>query len=311
MARELYFVLTPGFMLLDFAGPAEAFRIANQFGAALHLHYCAPHEATPSSLGLPLGGLAPLPDTLPDGAVILIPGAAGSADAYAQPEARTVIAWLRRVFDPARHILATVCSAALLAAEAGWLAHRQCTTHHTLLARLAESAPSARVQDNRVYVQDGPVWSSAGITAGIDMALQMVSQLAGPAIARDAARHMVVYFRRSPGDPQLSPWLAHRNHLHPAVHRAQDLIAAAPDESWPVQRLAEAVHVSARHLSRLFREQAGVSVHDYQTALRLALAMQWRHAGFSKEKAALAAGFSSARQFNRAAAAPALCDSVK
>ena len=119
MARELYFVLTPGFMLLDFAGPAEAFRIANQFGAALHLHYCAPHEATPSSLGLPLGGLAPLPDTLPDGAVILIPGAAGSADAYAQPEARTVIAWLRRVFDPARHILATVCSAALLAAEAG------------------------------------------------------------------------------------------------------------------------------------------------------------------------------------------------
>lgn len=299
MARDVWFILPPRFMLLDFAGPAEALRIASACGADFRLHYAACAAETRCSLGLPLGALQPLPAQLADDALIIIPGADRSAEAYATPEARQIVRWLSTTFDPQRHLLATICSAALLAGMAGLLRQRQCTTHHSLLERLQVCDASARVLENRVFVQDAWLWTSAGITAGIDLALQLISQLASPAIAREVAREMVVYFRRSAQDVQLSPWLAHRNHLHLAVHKVQDLIAASPEQDWSLSALAARVHVSARHLSRLFREHAGVSVHDYHLALRAALAQQWRTAGLSKEKAALAAGFSLARQWQR------------
>ncbi|WP_374422280.1 GlxA family transcriptional regulator [Chromobacterium sp.] len=300
MALDVYFVLPPNLLLVDLAGPADAFRIAAQFGLPLRPHYVAPTPEVATSLGLGLLGAAPLPRALPEGALVVISGASHSIEAYARPEAREIVRWLRRELDPGRHRVACICSGSLLAAEAGVLDGRHCTTHHTLLQRLQQLAPRAKVQQNRVFVQDGPICSSAGITAGVDLALHLIAELAGPGPAREVARHMVVYFRRSAGDPELSPWLTHRNHLHPAVHKAQDLIAADPARGWRVEDLAGQVHVSSRHLSRLFREHAGVSVHGYHAALRLALAGQWRDAGLSKEKAALAAGFSSARQLNRA-----------
>ncbi|WP_406850053.1 GlxA family transcriptional regulator, partial [Chromobacterium phragmitis] len=219
------------------------------------------------------------------------------------PEARRIVRWLAGQRGGAGLRWVGICSGSLLLAEAGLFDGRACTSHHTLLGRLRELAPAARVQENRVFVSDGPCHSSAGITAGIDLALHLIAELADPAVAREVARHMVVYFRRSPQDPELSPWLAWRNHLHPALHKAQDLICADPVRDWPLDELAGKVHVSARHLSRLFRDQAGISAHDYHRALRLALADQWRSAGLSKEKAALSAGFSSARQMSRAAAA--------
>ncbi|WP_024301840.1 GlxA family transcriptional regulator [Pseudogulbenkiania sp. MAI-1] len=298
--REVCFVLTPGFLLLDLAGPAEAFRIANQFGAEFTLRHLGIGDSVTSSLGLPLGGIEPLPETLADGTLLVIPGVTGSAEVYDCDEARRIARWLASHVDPRRHLLATVCSGALLAARAGLLAGRDCTTHHVHLEHLRQFDPSAKVRENRVFVEDGAVFSSAGVTAGIDLALHLIARLATPALARDVARHMVVYFRRSPQDPELSPWLSHRNHLHPAVHRAQDLIAGEPEQPWSVDALAEAVHVSPRHLARLFRQHAGVSVHDYQQQIRLARARQWLAAGLSREKAALSAGFSSARQLGRA-----------
>ncbi|OHX14670.1 GlxA family transcriptional regulator [Chromobacterium sphagni] len=298
---DIYFVLSPSLLLLDLAGPADAFRLAGQLGADFRLHYLGATAEVGTSLGLPLGGLEPLPEILPDGAVVVATGAAHSAQAYATPEARRIVSWLaaRRHLPGLRWV--GICSGSLLLAEAGLFDGKSCTTHHTLLERLRDLAPAARVQENRVFVQDGACYSSAGITAGIDLALHLIGELAEPAIAREVARHMVVYFRRSPQDPELSPWLAWRNHLHPALHRAQDLICADPVRDWPLPALADLVHVSARHLSRLFREHAGITAHDYHRALRLALADQWRAAGLGKEKAALSAGFSSARQMSRAA----------
>lgn len=300
MPIPVYFVLTPGVLLLDFAGASEALRIAAKWGAPFDLHFVGLEPEVVSSLALPLGGLAPLPDTLPEGAWVCVPGVSGSSDwAVLPPAIEHLAAWLHATVDPARHRLVTICSGALLAARAGLLAGRACTTHHTLIDRLRALEPKANVMENRVFVVDGPVLSSAGITAGIDLALHWIAQAAGAPLALQVAREMVVYFRRAPNDAELSPWLAYRNHLHPAVHRVQDLIAAEPDRPWSVAELADHVHVSARHLSRLFREQAGVTVHDYHSMLKLALARQWQAAGLSREKAALAAGFSSARQMRR------------
>lgn len=110
---------------------------------------------------------------------------------------------------------------------------------------------------------------------------------------------MVVYFRRAGDDPQLSPRLRYRNHLHPAVHRAQDVMAAEPEADWSVPQVAEK-RTSAAATARLFRSHVGISVREYHEQLRLAVAQQRLQQGYGLEKAALAAGFSSGRQLRRA-----------
>ncbi len=189
---------------------------------------------------------------------------------------------------------------ALLAAQAGLLDGYQCTTHHDVIERIRLQAPAAQVKENRIFVEDRGVYTSAGITTGIDLALHLVHRHCGSGRARDVARDMVVYFRRAGDDPQLSPWLRYRNHLHPAVHRAQDVMAAEPEADWSVPQIAEKAHVSSRHLARLFRNHVGISVREYHEQLRLAVAQQRLQQGYGLEKAALAAGFSSGRQLRRA-----------
>jgi len=126
----------------------------------------------------------------------------------------------------------------LLAADAGLLAGRLVTTHHELLDDLQALAPTARVQANRVFVEDGAVLTSAGVTAGIDLALHGVAQVCGEVIAAAVAQVMVVFARRGVQAPQVSALLAHRDHLHPAIHRVQDAVCAAPAEPWDSARMA-------------------------------------------------------------------------
>ncbi|SBT09290.1 Transcriptional regulator, AraC family (fragment) [Candidatus Accumulibacter aalborgensis] len=193
-----------------------------------------------------------------------------------------------------------VRAGALLLAAAGLLDGRRCTTHHSLIAALQAAAPAAKVEENRVFVEDGPVLTSAGITTGIDLALHLIERHAGAELAGRVARRQVVYQRRGGNDPQISPWLAHRNHLHPAVHRAQDAIAQDPARSWSLEELAGCAHVSARHLTRLFAEHAGISVVGYQQRLRVARARELLvDRQLSVEHVAELAGFASARDFRR------------
>ena len=155
--------------------------------------------------------------------------------------------------------------------------------------------------DNRLYVEDGNRYSSAGVTAGTDLMLHLVAQLCGPAVALAVARHLVVYLRRSGSDPQLSPWLEGRNHIHPAVHSAQDAIAANPARAWTLGALAKVASTSPRHLSRLFNEHAGMSLPDYINRLRVSLARELiGNTRLDMERVAEKSGFGSARQLRRA-----------
>ena len=182
----------------------------------------------------------------------------------------------------------TVCAGALFAAAAGLTRQRDCTTHHSCLAQLADLDPSARLHDNRIFVEDGNLVSSAGITAGIDLALHMV------------ARDMVVYQRRAGTDSALSPWLEHRNHMHPGVHRVQDAVVRNPAAPWSAQSLAEQAHTSARHLTRLFREHAGCTPMDYLYQIRVALARDMlRETRLNLELVAEKSGFGSAQHLRR------------
>jgi len=203
---QIWFVLTPGVLLLDYAGPAEALRMAAEMGAELNLHTVAPVACLRCSLGIELAGLAPLPDPLPSDSLVITVGNANEHEDYASAEARAVVAWLRTVARQDTRF-ASVCSGALLLADAGLLAGRGCTTHHALIDELGRRAPSARVEHNRVFVEDGPVVTSAGITTGIDLALYLVERHFGAPLAAAVARRLVMFLRRSGHDPQLSPWL--------------------------------------------------------------------------------------------------------
>lgn len=299
MQRSVYFVTLPGVMSLDLTGPAEALRLSGQFS----LHYIGPQPEVMMSTGLMVSHLQPLPQSLPPGSIVIIPGVAESDENFSSPVAQTACEWLHQqksAIEAGNLRLVCICSGSLLAGQAGLLDGYQCTTHHDVIGRLREQVPAAQVKDNRIFVEDRSVLTSAGISAGIDLALHLIATHLGPQAALDVAREMVVYFRRGGDDPQLSPWLRYRNHLHPAVHRAQNLIAAEPESAWQVEDVAARAHISARHLTRLFRQHLGISVRDYHEQLRIAVAQQRLQQGSGIEKAALAAGFSSARQLRRA-----------
>jgi transcriptional regulator GlxA family with amidase domain len=321
--KDIAFVMLPGTLLLDLAGPAEAFRLANQRllqrgrAPAYRLRFLGAQPEVTSSVGAVLGGLEPLPDTLPPGATVVLLGQpSGGESALLRPLPRAwadTRRWLAHTVAPrlahadtdadadanADLSVACVCAGALLAADAGLLGTRRCTTHHESLADLQRLAPAATVLANRVFVIDGPVASSAGITAGIDLALFLIARDCGEALAAAVAQVMVVYLRRGPDDPALSPLLAGRHHLHPAVHRVQDAVCERPAQAWSLQSMAAVAHVTPRHLGRLFSQHVGRSPHDYLQGVRVALATGALQAGQPAKQALAAAGIGGSRQWRR------------
>jgi transcriptional regulator GlxA family with amidase domain len=295
----VYVVVVPRTLLLDVAGPMEVLRKANsvQETVRFDLHYVGPSPEVTSSIGLTLADIRQLPDRLPDGAFVVVPG---TVDGMTDDAETSVVDWLRRTIRPG-HTLVSICAGALLAGRAGLLDSHACTTHHACCAELAAVAPKARVLENRLYVEDGERLTSAGVTAGVDLMLYLVSRLIGPACAAAIARALVVYVRRAGTDPQMSPWLEGRNHIHPAIHRVQDAIAAEPARAWTLETLAAIACASPRHLSRLFNEQAGMSIPDYVNRLRVALAHELLgQTRLDMEHVAERAGFASPRQLRRA-----------
>jgi transcriptional regulator GlxA family with amidase domain len=309
---DVLFVIVPHALLLDIAGPAEAFRLANLHHAArgqpprFRLRFTGPVSTVQSSVGLLLDRIEPFPARLTTPTWLVIVGQPSVDVVQITPEIVATAQWLSRTMqgllsEPnAPHRLVTICSGTLLAARAGLVDNRRCTTHHELLDALRLLAPKAQVVDNRVFLIDGPIASSAGITAGIDLALHLIAAECGDALAASVAEDMVVYLRRSSRDPELSPFLAHRRHLHPAVHKVQDAISEEPDREWDMANLAALGHVTQRHLLRLFTEHAGVSPLRFLQAIRLERAHQSLEHGASVTRAAEVAGFRSGLHLRRA-----------
>lgn len=297
---EVYILVVPRTMLLDLASMADTFRIAIELGASYRLHCVGPSAECASSIGLSLGEIGPLPETLGDGSIVVVPGASRSEVDYQSAEARIAVNWLSDTVTSS-HRLCTVCSGAFLAAEAGLLQGKICTTHHLLADRLANHYPGLSVLHNRIFVRDGNTFTSAGATTGMDMALHLISNDEGPELALEVARKLVVYFRRSGADPQLSPWLLHRNHVHTAIHRVQDAVIKRPALGWTLPDLANVACTSPRHLTRLFQAHVGVSPLSYVRQIRTAAAKEIVGTSqHSMEVVAQMVGFSSAEQMRRA-----------
>jgi transcriptional regulator GlxA family with amidase domain len=309
----VFVVVPPRLLLLDIAGPLEVLRQANrvQSSVRFEVRYIGPTSSLQTSIGISLAAIEPLPQELPPQSwvvlagdveyVMLCGGAHGPGKSAADEEAeRTIMTWLKTTVRPGHRVI-SICTGALIAARAGLLDGYSCTTHYLTYDELRGIAPRARILENRLYVEDGERYSSAGVTAGIDLMLHLVHQSTGQSCAVAVAQYLVVYLRRSGSDPQLSPWLEGRNHIHPAVHRVQDAIAADLTKSWSLSALARLAGASARHLSRLFHEHAGMSIPEYSNRLRVAYARELlRETRFDMERVAEQSGFSSTRQLRRA-----------
>jgi transcriptional regulator GlxA family with amidase domain len=298
---NVLFAVLPEVVLLDVAGAAEAFRIAGQLvPGSYELQFVAPSPSLRSCVGLQLHQLQPLPASVPDGAIVVITGVSSASLDLSSPAVKRLSEWLAKIARNETVTLMCVCSGSLLAAQAGLLRGRECTTHHEFVEMLGKIEPTATVHANRIFVEDGSVFTSAGVTSGIDLALHVIGQQLGHKIAVAVARDLVVYMRRTTADPQLSAWVMYRNHIHPAVHKVQDAIARNPAADWTAKKLATVACMSARNLGRLFAEHAGCTPLDYVQRLRVALAREMvMNSDLALERVAERSGFSSAHHLRR------------
>lgn len=307
---DLLFVMLPHSCALDWAGPAEAFRIANLtlerqgHSAAFRMRFIGPDPQAVSSVGAQMMQLEALPSAFERPSWLILLGSPDEHINLSSPPVRTLDAWLRSISPQlqAPHRLITVCAGALLAAQAGLLAGAQVTTHHLELKALQRLEPQCQVLANRIFVADTArhIYSSAGITTGIDLAVHLIAEVCGEAVAARVAQVMVMPMRRSASDPQLSAFLSHRAHLHPAVHRVQDALSQAPQQAWTAETIAEVACTSTRHINRLFDEHVGMSALDFLRTIRVELAAKALQNGKSVAQAAALCGFSSDLQMRRA-----------
>jgi len=285
------FVVLPEVEMLDLAGPLQAFGEAR---GRYRVRVCSTRREIRSHQGVLLAGLDPLPE-VDASAIVVVPGMPYAAT---QKVERAVTRWLVAAARAGAHV-ASVCTGAFIVGEAGLLDGRHCTTHWSRTAELARRFPAARVLEDRLFVTDGNVTTSAGIASGIDMALAFIEQADGPIVAAEVAREMVVYMRRDGAQEQSSVYLDYRTHLHPGVHRVQDFIVQNPGARATLTELADVAGMSSRSLTRAFRAATGISVHAFTTCVRAELARTLMNdPGLTKEAIAARAGI-SARQLRR------------
>ena len=254
--------------MLDLAGPLQAFSEAKRYRTRL----CATRERIRSHQGVVFADLEPLPEVSAE-SLVVVPGMPYAATEQIE---RRVTKWLAQAAESGAHI-ASVCTGAFALGEAGLLDGRRCTTHWSRTKELARRFRKARVLEDRLFVTDGNITTSAGIASGIDMALALIEQMDGPLVAAEVAREMVVYLRRDGSQEQESVYLDFRTHLHPGVHRVQDWIVRNPARRATLLDLADVAGMSSRSLTRTFRRATGISVHEFSTRVRVELAKTLLH----------------------------------
>lgn len=263
MQRRVVVVVFDGFQLLDLAGPADVFSAANLFApdssgyglevVSLQGDAVSAHGGIVVNTGKALRDIEGPIDTLL--VVGGLPAAAHAGD-------RDLVGQIARLAATAGRI-ASVCSGAFLLAEAGLLNGKRATTHWVAATDLADRYPDTRVEANPIYIKDGNTWTSAGVTAGIDLALALVAEDHGHRLARKVARGLVVYLHRPGGQDQFStPMRAAVPRTEP-LRELQAFIDANPTNDLSVPALARRAGMSERHFSRVFTDQTGVPPGRY------------------------------------------------
>jgi transcriptional regulator GlxA family with amidase domain len=250
--RAIWFVVFPGFELLDLGGPLCAFNIAIAFHQAAYdvRVVSASGGLVAGAAGVAIETMKPPSRTHPD--TLIVVGAPTTDILYGQTETAALV----RAMAPRARRKASVCTGAFLLAAAGVLDGRRATTHWRYAAELQRRHPAIRVDADRIFIREDDIWTSAGITAGIDLALAMIEEDCGIDISKAIARDLVVYHRRSGGQSQFSTMLD----LEPRPGRIRDALAYARahlGEKLSVEQLADVARISPRQFARQFTAETG------------------------------------------------------
>ncbi|MFD5080458.1 GlxA family transcriptional regulator [Streptomyces sp. NPDC058371] len=287
-----------GVQLLDVTGPVEVLTTANAYGAHYDVRLVSVTGADIRTSANVRVGVDGSWDQVPGRlGTFLVPGRREWRHAVSDPD---LIAATVDLAGRAKRV-ASVCAGAFLLAEAGTLNGRRAATHWQLAREMAAAYPEVTVETDPLFVRDGDVITSAGVSAGIDLSLALVEEDYGPDVARDVARELVVFMARPGGQSQFSARLTPRDATHLVVRRVMNLVGADPGAVHDLDALARGAGVSTRHLSRLFRAQTGMTVGQYVESVRLEAARALLEAGTDPVDAVAGqAGFGSAESMRRA-----------
>ncbi len=299
VGRSVVVVTFDGAQILDVTGPLEVFSSATRFVPAAH--YLTSVVTTrggpvPASSGLEFSSTR-VADVVGPVDTLLVAGGADMDRAVGDAELLTQV---RRLAADARRV-ASVCSGAFVLAAAGLLAGRRATTHWAECGALGDTYADVTVDRDAIYVRDGNVWTSAGVTAGIDLALALVADDHGHQAAAAVARQLVVYLRRSGGQAQFSPLLAVQAADTEPVRDLLPWIRDHLTDDLSVPALARQVNLSERQFTRVFKAEVGATAADHVEAVRLESACRLLETtGRTVEQIAKACGFGTPETMNRA-----------
>ncbi|WP_296370915.1 GlxA family transcriptional regulator [Pseudonocardia sp.] len=290
-------VVFDGVKLLDVAGPSEVFSEANRMGADYGLTLCAVGGGAVSAstgMTIPVDADATDPGLRFDTLLVMggdvFPGR--PVDPPLRDAVRDVAARSGRV--------CSVCTGTFILAAAGLLDGRRATTHWRHTGVLSRGYPKITVEPDAIFVRDGGTFSSAGVTAGIDLALALLEDDHGEQLARQVAQSLVVFLQRPGGQSQFSPTLSGPRPRTPALRSVFDAVAADPADDHSTPRLAARAALSPRHLTRLFRDELGTTPARYVESVRFDAAKSALESGHTVTEVAERVGYGSPETLRRA-----------
>jgi transcriptional regulator GlxA family with amidase domain len=292
--NRVIFFIHKGVHLLDLAGAVQAFYESETYGVPYEIRYVSDDISQISSSNLGLTNLENFSNLRTEPSdIIIIPGFSlthlhrTSSDAF--------YTWLNRANDN-NTVICSVCTGAFALAEAGLLNNKTCTTHWKLTNQLQKNYPKLKVLHDRLYVKSGNIYTSAGIATGIDMALFLLEERHGAALAYKVARELVVYIRRDGEESQESIFLQFRQHINHQIHQVQDWIIHNLNQKITIEQLAEMIYTSPRNLTRLFKITTGITIGQYMEKLRVEKAIRLLKKNNKIETIARECGLQSSNQ---------------
>lgn len=302
-SKKVLFLLLPKTHLLDLGGPAQVFYEANQIGnLGLEILYACPDPETVSEQGLRFAGMQrPEQVTLTKRDFLIIPGIdfASFRRGELDEEIRELQGWLKKQLNTGVR-MATICSGSLILAEAGLLDGLSCTSHWKCIDYIREHYPDVNIHSDRLFVKDRNVYTSAGMTSGMDMSLAILEELYGPILTSKVAREMVIFLRRDRDSSQESVYLDYQTHFNPAIHKVQDYIISHPEANPGLDTLSGIANMSERNLTRTFKKVTGHTITEFKHNVKLGLAKTFlNNPTYTIETVAQKCGFSNPRQLRR------------
>lgn len=266
---KIIFLVLPHVHLLDLGGPDQVFHEALCYGASVQLEYCSFEDNIATSTDLPFGKLKHFSSIkVNKGDYIFIPGAEVSyLNSKMMKAQETLIDWVKEAYSNGA-FLCSICTGAFFLALTGLLDGRKCTTHWKRTAELKELYPAILLQENILFTEDERIFTSAGVTAGIDMALYILSQIKDDNFSFKIARELVIYVRRHGNESQQSIYMSYRNHIHSGIHNVQEYLLENIHKKTTLNELADIAFMSSRNLTRIFKKEIGLSINEYINLIR-------------------------------------------